>query len=108
MEIKTTRRELLESWDNSCSSGRIYLVHGRIINDGKTMFRRFKFVIWIDGQDLWESDDDEDESFRTYEEELELAIDSMTAQIKSFDDCYGFYTSCAESIEWYNKRYRTA
>ena len=108
MEIRITKREKLDEWNNSMCSGVEYCVHGRIINDDKTRYRPFKFIANIDGQDLWKDEcDDENEDCYTYREYLdECVIPSFTDNIQSYDDCKYFYSLCNETINKYNETIR--
>lgn len=108
MEIRITKREKLDEWSNSMCSGTEWLVHGRIINDDNTMYRPFKFIATIDGQDLWKDEyDDENEDCYTYREYLdEIMIPYYLDYIRSYDDCKDFYNLCNETINDYNEAVR--
>lgn len=105
MEIKITRKQKLLHVGNSwCDYINYWLIHGRIINDDHTQYRKFKFVVDVnmtcDGYDP-ETGEDIPES-----ELLEDMIFSFTDNIKSFDDCMEFYDICNESIRKYNGIYK--
>ena len=113
MEIKITRRELLRHDNNEMVTNWFYLVHGRLVNDDDTKYKRFKFVVWIDGQDLWfydgdgTTDNEEDWSFVPLDEYLNYyAIPSFTDCINSYDDCDYFYEICNDSIRNWNEKWR--
>lgn len=113
MEIKITKKELLNHWNNSCSTGWEYLIHGRIYNDDKTRFSRFKFVLWIDGMDYAEYLDNGDGTEiegteETFKEYLNECIYGYTGLITEFSDkgTKDFYELCKESIERYNRNLR--
>lgn len=75
MEIKITKREKLLSVRNEWVSNDYWLIHGRIYNDEKNAFYRFKFVLHIDPSfDLW---DIETETDRDYKEAMEEMIFSF-------------------------------
>ena len=105
MEIKITRKQKLLHVGNCwCDYINYWLIHGRIINDDHTQYRKFKFVINVnftaDGYDP-ETGEDIPES-----EMMEDMIFSFTDNIKSFDDCMEFYEMCNESIMEYNGIYK--
>ena len=107
MEIKITRRELLRHDNNEMVTNWFYLVHGRLYNDDETMYKKFKFVVWIDGDDLWFDDDDEGWSYVPLDEYLNYyCIPSFTDLIRGYDDCDDFYDACYDSIISWNERWR--
>ena len=114
-EVKITKRQLLRHDNNEMVTNWFYLVHGRIYNDEDTMYKRFRFVVWIDGEDLWfydgenttNTDDEENWSFVPLDEYLNYyAIPSFTDYIKDFDDCDEFYEVCNDSIRNWNEKWR--
>lgn len=104
MEIKITKRTLVYHPNNDMVCNWYYLVQGRIINDQKTRFRKFKFIVMFDADDLWEWNNKETISqadLREYTDELAYA--QFTCYIANYDDVSEFYKLCSESIERYNK-----
>ena len=114
MKIKITRRELLRHDNNEMVTNWFYLVHGRLHNDDDTRYRKFKFVVWIDGEDLWFYDGDDDStneeekwSYVPVDEYLNYyCIPSFTDLIRSYDDCNEFYDACIDSINNWNEKWR--
>ena len=101
MEIKITKKQRLLSVRNEWVVGDYYLIHGRIINDDKTAFYRFKFVLHIDlACDLWDV-----ENNIPYDEAL---IDMIWSFCDSIGSEYNivnisrFYRLCNETIEKWN------
>ena len=58
MELKITKRVLLEEQNNDMCHNWFFLVYGKILNDEKTLSRKFKFVEWLDVFDIqdWSED----------------------------------------------------
>ena len=54
MEIKITKRKPLKEWSNYISDGYAILVYGRIINDENTFYKCFKFIVYVDTNDVWD------------------------------------------------------
>ena len=54
MEIKITKTEKLQEINNSMVHNFYYLIHGRIYNDEKTRYKKFKFVLFFDAFDIQE------------------------------------------------------
>lgn len=101
MEIKITKRTLLEEQNNEMTHNWTYLVQGRIINDTKTRYRKFKLIINFDVFEYQEYREDSDLTIRDYLDEL---IGSYCDYINSYDDCDEFYRICNNSIIDYNRR----
>lgn len=109
MEIKITKRRLLWHQRNDMCCNWYWEVRGRIINDTKTRYRKFHFVVHYDYDDVaewFEPDNDvcpaiTDKMHREYLDELSWA--QFTDFIKSYDDCKEFYELCQESIDRYIK-----
>lgn len=106
MNIKITKRKLIDEAHNSTVGNQWwYKVNGRIENDDNTLYKPFYFVLFFDGDDLWEAglvEEDEiitDKILREYVDELS---GSMCDLIKSFDDCKDFIDACNGTIERWN------
>lgn len=80
-----------------------YYVRGRIINDDKTKYKKFGFVVWFDVFDLQDYYEEKDvftkKDILGY---LDVIIWSTVSMVKSYDDCKNFYEFCKNSIDQYN------
>ena len=111
MEIKITKRKLIDEAHNSTVGDQwTYLINGRIINDEHTMYRPFKFVLWFNGDDMYEGgyfDDDDRITKQKLSKYIDELICAYTDLIVSYDNCKWFYEECNRSIEAYNERIRS-
>lgn len=98
----TKKRKLLEV--NNCMCHNFYyLIHGRIYNEGKTKYKKFKYVEWFDIFDLQEYFEKEiitQEDIKQYLNEIE---NCYLLNIKNYEDTKEFYEFCNKTIENYNK-----
>jgi hypothetical protein len=108
MEIKITKRRLLWHQSNDMCCNWYWEVRGQIINDQRTRYRKFCFVVHYDYEDIaewFEPENDECPAItkKMHREYLdELIYGSFTSYINSYDDCKLFGELCNESIERYN------
>lgn len=86
-----------------------YLIHGKIYNENKTRFKRFKYIEWFDIFDLqeyFEKDLITKNEIKIYVENLVDNIGiSYIGDIKDYNDEKGlkeFYKYCNETIKDYN------
>lgn len=107
MEIKITKRQVLDRWSNCMSAGEFTLVHGRAFNAAGDRYRPFKFVLWIDyAEDLW---DPETEEELKRDDVLADMIDCFVsgAWMTDFGDVNAwaaFIDECNDTINSYNER----
>ena len=106
MKIEYTKINLL--WEHNCDMAHnyYYIYYGKIYNEDKTRYRKFKYVDWFDIFDLQEYYDKDyitKEDIRNYALTLE---NGYLLSIKDYNDTKGlkeFYNYCRESIENYNR-----
>lgn len=114
MEIKITKRTKVLEINNDMCHNYYYLVNGRIYNDDKTAYRKFKFISWFDIFDVDEYfnyDDENDtwnknlvtqEMIKEYLEECIWAYVSMVTDYNNENQLKHFYQMCNDSIFNYN------
>ena len=102
MEIKITKRQNIFEQHNDKVSNYCYLVYGKIINDEKTKYKKFRFVVHFDGYDLYEEGCKTKADTMNY---LDMLIDGFISSIVSYDNCKAFYEACNESIRSYNDKF---
>ena len=102
-EVKITKTSKLLEVNNDMVHNFYYLVHGRIINENRTKYKKFRFVLFYDVFDLqeyWENDKITKDMEKEYRDVL---IFNMVSTIKSYDDTKDFYELCNDTIKDYNK-----
>ena len=103
MEIKITKKEKLQEINNSMVHNYYYLVHGRIINDENTRYKKFKFVLFFDAfdiQEYFEKDFYTKDDIKIY---IDALIDGYISIIPDYNKTTGFFQICNDTIERYNK-----
>lgn len=103
MEIKITKKEKLQEINNSMVHNFYYLVHGRIINDEKTRYKKFKFVLFFDAFDIQEYFEKDYYTKDDIKEYVNALIDGYTGIIPDYNKTSGFFQVCNDTIERYNK-----
>lgn len=103
MEIKITKKEKLQEINNDKVWNFYYLIHGKIINDDNTRYRKFKFVLWFDAFDIQEYFEQDFFTKENIKEYINVLIDGYIERIKGYDDVKDFYNACSYTIERYNK-----
>lgn len=105
MEIKITKRVKLHEVNNDMCHNFYFGVYGQIINDARTRFKRFHFVVWFDIFELFEFLGEEAKKYT--KQDLINYVDELsvwyTDLIHSYDNCKEFYEECNRSIDNYNR-----
>lgn len=105
VDYKITKRTKLLEVNNDKAHNYYYLVQGKIYNEEKTKFRRFKLVEFFDIFDLMEWYDKDyikNDDILQYVNEL---VDNDIMIIKDYSDIEGlkrFYELCNNTIKNYN------
>lgn len=104
----TKKQKLLEVNNDMCHNY-YYLIYGKIYNENKTRYRKFKFVEWFDifdMQEYYEKDFITNTEIKAYVNNLIDSIGcSYIDDIKNYNDEKGlkeFYNYCNETIKNYN------
>lgn len=104
----TKKQKLLEVNNDMCHNY-YYLIYGRIYNENKTRYRKFKFVEWFDifdMQEYYEKDFITNIEIKAYVNNLIDSIGcSYIDDIKNYNDEKGlkeFYNYCNDTIKNYN------
>ena len=107
VDFKITKTQKIKEVNCDMCHNYYFLIHGRIYNEGKTRYRKFKYVVWFDIFDVQEFF--EDREIIKYSDVLEylgnLEVPYLY-DIKDYNDEKGlknFYEYCNETIENYNK-----
>ena len=105
MEIQYTKINLIHEVNNDKVHNFYYVYYGRIYNDSKTKYKKFRYVLWFDIYDVQDFLGKEvitKKDIREYAEGLECGY---LLNIKDYNDKEGlkeFYSFCRQSIEDYN------
>ena len=107
-EVKITKTSKLLEVNNDMVHNFYYLVNGRIINESKTKYKKFRFVLFYDVFDLQEYWEDDDNEYVVITKDMEkeyrdALIFNMVSTIKSYDDTIDFYELCNDTIKNYNR-----
>lgn len=108
MDTVITKRQKLLSVRNEWVCGDYWLVHGRMYNEDRTYFRRFKFVLHIDlACDLWDAELEEDRNYDDVLEEMIWCFVEMAGDDYHDDSRLNeFYDRCNETIlQWNGARH---
>lgn len=102
-DIKITKTSKLLEVNNDMVHNFYYLVHGRIINENKTKYKKFRFVLFYDIFELQEYFETDDKITKDMEKEYrDYLIFNMVDTINSYDDTKYFYELCNDTIKNYN------
>lgn len=107
--IDVTKRVKWLEVNNDMCHNYYYLVYVRIYNANKTRYRKAKFVVWFDAEDVAEWANPESDNCTYTQEGIESLLDNEIANtcdlIKSYDDTAEFYDYCRQTIERFNSVY---
>ena len=106
MKIEYTKINKILEVNNDMVHNYYYIYYGRIYNENKTRYRKFKYVEWFDIfdiQEYYEKDYITKEDIRNYAETIE---NSYLLNVKDYNDkehLKEFYNYCNDTIKNYNK-----
>lgn len=103
VDFEITKRQKLLEINNCYCHNYYYLIHGRIYNEGKTKYKKFKYVEFFDIfdlQDFFEKDIITKEDIKQF---LNYIENCYLLSIKNYEDTKEFYEFCNETIENYNR-----
>lgn len=110
VDFEITKKQKLLEINNDMCHNYYYLIYGRIYNENKTRYKKFKYVEWFDIFDMleyYEKDFITKEEIKNYVNNLTDSIGcSYLCDIQNYNDEKGlkeFYNYCNETIEDYNK-----
>lgn len=106
VNYEITKKEMLAEQNNDMCHNYYFLVHGRIYNEDKTRYRKFKYIEWFDIFDVMEFFDIDRVTKEDVKEYLNNLENCYLTDIKEYNDIQGLkqlYKYCNETIENYNK-----
>jgi len=98
-EIKITKRTLIKE---GMFNLKYYLIQGKIINESKTMQRKFKLVVNFDDIEICEELEKDTLLKQDRNNYLNDCIDGYLNLINNYNDCNNFFNACNDSIIKYN------
>ena len=105
VDFEITRKTKLLEVNNDMAHNYYYLIQGKIYNNEKNKYRRFKYVEFFDIFDLQEYFEKDIITAKDIKEYLEQIENSYLSNIKNFNDkkhLKKFYEYCNETINNYN------
>lgn len=108
IDFKITKTKLLLEQNNDMCHNFYYLIQGRLFNEEKTKYRKFKFVEWFDIFDAMEYFE-KDSVTKTEIKQLALELAcSYIEQVNDYSDeksLKDFYAMCNETIKDWNNNH---
>lgn len=107
VDFKITKTTLLKEQNNDMAHNYYFLIQGRLYNEDKTKYRKFKFVEWVDIFDVQEYFDHKE--WINVNDAKQFALECACSHIEQVKDFYDektlkeFYDYMVETIEDYNK-----
>lgn len=99
---EVTKRTLWHEVNNDMCHNYYYLVYVRIYNADRTKYRKAKFIVWVDAEDVCEHVDSDTYTQKDVQELVDDIVCSELDTINSYDDTKDFYDFCNRSIERFN------
>ena len=107
--IDVTKRVKWLEVNNDMCHNYYYLVYVRIYNANKTRYRKAKFVVFFDAQDVAEWANPYGDCCTYSQEDIDDLLDNEIMNtcdlIKSYDDTAEFYNYCRQTINRFNSVY---
>ena len=98
-----TKMTKLKEINNEMCHNYYYLINGRIYNDDKSRFKKFKFVYWFDIFDVMEYLDKDRITKKDFRDFLNgTAWTCVDGYINDYNNLDGLYNFCNNTIEQYN------
>lgn len=107
MEIKITKKEILQEMDNEMCTFKKYLIHFKLLDATRKFYKKGKFIHTIEHDEIFEY------ANRDYLTELqqskianEILIDIISGYCENFEDTKELQKFCNDTIKEYNKSVR--
>ena len=106
VDFEITKMNKIYEVNNDMTHNYYFIKYGRIYNESRTRYRKFKYIDWFDifdVQEFFEKDWITEKDVREYASNLE---NSYIYCIKDYNDKEGlkeFYNYCRETIQDYNR-----
>ena len=106
VDFEITKKQKVLEVNNEMCHNYYFLVHGRIYNEDKTRYRKFKYIEWFDIFDIMEFFEKEYITQEDVKEYLNNLENGYLTNIENYNDekhLKEFYAYCNETIENYNR-----
>lgn len=94
MRTEINRKELLKEEESYW----VYLIHGKIYNEDNSKFRNFRFVVWLDINNMEISINE------LFNNKLNNYINRILSLIINYNEVDNFYNYCNNSINKWNEK----
>lgn len=103
MDIKITKKEILQEMNNDMTTYKKYLVYFKLLDDTKKFSRKGHFIQVVYHDDLFEFAD-ADRLTEKQQKEItnEILIDTIYSYCQNFEDTNDLYNFCNNTIKEYN------
>ena len=105
IDFKITKQIKLLEVNNDMCHNYYFLIYGRIYNENKTKYRKFKYIEWFDIFDVMEFFDKEwinKKDIKEYLNNLEIPYIYDIKKYDDIDNLKEFYNYCNQTIKNYN------
>ena len=106
VDFEITKKQKILEVNNDMCHNYYFLIYGRIYNENKTRYKKFKYIEWFDIFDVMEFFDKEFITKEDIKDFLNNIENVYLTNIKDYNDkkhLEEFYKYCNETIENYNK-----
>lgn len=106
VDFKITKKQKILEVNNDMCHNYYFLIYGKIYNEDKTKYKKFKYVEWFDIFDVMEFFDKEFITKEDVKEFLNNIENGYLTNIEDYNDkkhLEEFYEYCNETIQNYNK-----
>lgn len=106
VNFEITKQQKVLEVNNEMCHNYYFLVYGRMYNENKTRYRKFKYIEWFDIFDVMEFFEKEYITQKDVKEYLNNLENVYLTNIENYNDekhLKEFYAYCNETIENYNR-----
>lgn len=105
IDFEITKKQKILEVNNEMCHNYYYLIYGRLYNENRTKYKKFKYVLWFDIWDLleyYEKDFVTNEEIKRYIEEIENPYLTYIENFGDIEKIKDFYKFCNDTINDYN------
>lgn len=105
IDFEITKKQKILEVNNEMCHNYYYLIYGRLYNENRTKYKKFKYILFFDIWDLleyYEKDFVTQEEIKDYIEAIENPYLTSISNYNDIKNIENFYKFCNETIENYN------